>query len=126
VTLEPVRLVQRKPTGSFEQYEENLLPFYAGTIQYTTRFVLDDIPAADHVIVQFEYDRPFHEATEVSINASPYTSVAWQPRCVKLPTRYLIVGENILKTRVYTTLIRSFEGQWFDYESHRYRDIVPK
>jgi len=126
VTLEPVRLVQRKPTGSFEQYEENLLPFYAGAIQYTTRFILGTIPAADQVIAQFEYDRPFHEATEVSINGSPYTPVAWQPRCIKLPTRCLIAGENILKTRVYTTLIRSFEGQWFDYESHQYRDITPK
>ena len=88
--------------------------------QYTTRFVLEDVPAADHVIVQFEYDRPFHEATEVSINGSPYTPVVWQPRCVKLLTHYLNAGENILKTQVHTTLIRSFEGQWFDYESHRY------
>jgi hypothetical protein len=24
---------------------------------------------------------------------------------------------------VYTTLIRSFEGQWFDYETHQVRDV---
>lgn len=123
VALDPMRLVPRERVGAFERYEENLLPYYAGVIQYTTRFVLEDVPAADHVILQFDYDCPFHEATEVSINGSPYKPVVWQPRCVKLAMDYLIVGENLLKTKVYTTLIRSFEGQWFDYEPHKYRDV---
>ena len=33
------------------------------------------------------------------------------------------MGENLLRIRFYTALIRSFEGQWFDYEAHRYRDV---
>jgi hypothetical protein len=123
VMLDPVRLVDRKKTGAFERYEENLLPYYTGVILYTTRFVLDHIPATEHVILRFEYDRPFHEATEVSVNGSPYQPLIWQPRCVKLSTEYLNAGENILRTRVYTTLIRSFEGQWFDYETHQVRDV---
>jgi hypothetical protein len=123
VALDPARLVDRKNTGAFERYEDNLLPYYAGVILYTTRFVLEHVPATDLVILHFEYDRPFHEATEVSINGSPYQPVVWQPRCVKLSTKYLSAGENILNTRVYTTLIRSFEGQWFDYETHQVRDV---
>jgi hypothetical protein len=123
VALDPVRLVDRKRTGAFERYEENLLPYYAGVILYTTRFVLDHVPSTDEVILYFEYDRPFHEATEVSINGSPYQPVVWQPRCVKLATEYLSEGENILSTWVYTTLNRSFEGQWFDYETHQVRDV---
>jgi hypothetical protein len=123
VALGPARLVDRKKTGAFEQYEGNLLPYYAGVILYTTRFVLDHVPSADDVILHFEYDCPFHEATEVSINGSPYQPVVWQPRCVLLSTEYLTVGENILNTRVYTTLIRPFEGQWFDYETHQVRDV---
>jgi hypothetical protein len=123
VALNPTRLTPGRQVGTFERYGENLLPYYAGVLQYTTRFVLNDIPAADHVILQFEYDGPFYEATEVSINSSPYQPVVWQPRCIKLATDYLVAGENILKTKVYTTLIRAFEGQWFDYKTHKYRDV---
>jgi hypothetical protein len=123
VALDPARLVERTKPGAFERYEENLLPYYAGTILYTTRFVLDRVPTTGHAILRFEYDRPFHEATEVSINGSPYQPILWQPRCVRLSTEYLRAGENTLHTRVYTTLIRSFEGQWFDYESHRVREV---
>ncbi len=32
-------------------------------------------------------------------------------------------GQNILKMRVYTSLIRSFEVTWFDYDRHVYRDV---
>ena len=123
VALNPARLVDRERTGAFERYEENLLPYYAGVIDYTTRFVLEKVPAANHAILHFEYDCPFHEATEVSINGSPYQPVAWQPRCIRLSTEYLTAGKNILNTRVYTTLIRSFEGQWFDYATHQVRDV---
>jgi hypothetical protein len=49
--------------------------------------------------------------------------VDWTPREVVLPVRFLHAGENVLRTRVLTTLIRSFEGQWFDYEAHRYREV---
>lgn len=123
VVLDSVCLVDRKETGAFEQYEDNLLPYYAGVILYTTRFVLEHVPATDRAILHFEYDSPFHEAAEVSINGSPYQPVVWQPRCVQLSTEYLAVGENILSTRVYTTLMRSFEGQWFDYKTHQVRDV---
>jgi hypothetical protein len=123
VLLNPPRLVDRKTSGAFERYEENLLPYYAGVIDYTTRFVLEQVPATDHAILDFEYDCLFHEATEVSINGSPYQPVVWQPRRVKTSTSYLSEGENTLSTRVYTTLSRAFEGQWFDYRTHQVRDV---
>jgi hypothetical protein len=123
VSLNPTALVPRRSNGLFEQYEDNLLPYYAGVIVYTTRFHLDELPGSAEVLVSFEYDRPFHEATEVSVNGGPYQPVAWQPRCVRLATSDLIAGQNTLRTRVSTTLIRSFEGQWFDYEVHAYRDV---
>jgi len=65
-------MVNRERTGLFERYEDNLLPFYAGVIRYTTPFFLEQVPATDDVILNFEYDCPFHEATEVSVNGSPY------------------------------------------------------
>ena len=32
-------------------------------------------------------------------------------------------GWNDLRVRVHTTLIRSFEGQWFDTDGHCYREV---
>jgi hypothetical protein len=123
VALDPVWLVQRSVRGSFEKYEHNLLPYYAGTVEYVTTFSLGDVSDSDEVLVSFEYDRPFHEATEVSINGSAHQPVLWQPRCIRLPTSYLRAGRNVLRTRVYTTLIRAFEGQWFDYVQHKCRAV---
>jgi hypothetical protein len=123
VALDPLSLVPPRQEGAFEAYEANGLPFYAGAITYTTTFTLPAGPAGDRVRVAFDYPEPFHEATEVSINGSPFQSVDWTPREVVLPVRFLHAGENTLRTRVLTTLIRSFEGQWFDYEAHRYRDV---
>jgi hypothetical protein len=123
VTLDPVSLVPQKNVGGFEQYVENLLPYYAGVLEYTTEFSLESLPEAQEILVEFDYGGHFHEATEVSINGGVYAPVLWQPRCLKIATQQLHVGKNILNIRVYTTLIRSFEGQWFDYEQHIYREI---
>ena len=123
VLLNPARIVARTDEGAFEEYEANLLPHYAGVIEYTTTFTLDQLPDTERVLVAFEYAEPFHEASEVSINDGPYQPVLWQPRCIALERACLRVGENTLKTRVYTTLIRSFEGQRFDYALHEYQDV---
>jgi hypothetical protein len=32
-------------------------------------------------------------------------------------------GHNEVRVLAYTTLIRSFEGQWFDVGIHKYREI---
>jgi hypothetical protein len=124
VTLDLLCIVARRDEGLFERYEENLLPCYAGVVEYTTAFVLDRLPDTDRVRVMFAYKGSFHEASEVSVNGGPYRPVVWQPRCIELERERLRVGQNTLKTRVYTTLIRSFEGQRFDYELHRYEDVV--
>jgi hypothetical protein len=123
VELDPVRLVHRPVQGWFEEYERNMLPYYAGIIEYETTFSLKDLPEDDTTVVQFEYDRPFHEATEVSINGSAYRPVLWHPRRIKLPTLRLRSGTNVLRVRVYTTQVRAFEGQWFDYGRHAYRRV---
>jgi hypothetical protein len=115
--------VPRQNEGLFEDYEGNLLPYYAGVLEYDTEFVLDDLPDADAILIELDYGTAFHEATEVSINGSEYVPVLWEPRCVQLPRHHLQTGVNTVTTRVYTTLIRAFEGQWFDYGAHRYRDV---
>lgn len=123
VHLDPPTLASRAKSGRFEAYRENGLPYYAGTLTYGSTFDIADLPDAEHVSLDFAYEVPFHEATEVSVNGGPFIPVLWQPRSIVLPRVSLNVGSNTLVTRVHTSLIRSFEGEWFDYEQHAGRPV---
>ncbi|MGC9521197.1 MAG: glycosyl hydrolase [Anaerolineae bacterium] len=124
VALNPPGLIPPEGSGRFEDYEANGLPFYAGAIAYTTHFELDAVPDGDEAILALQTDAPFHEATEVAVNGGSPQPVLWEPRRIVVPTTNLHAGTNELQVTVYTTLIRAFEGQWFDYEAHQYRDVV--
>lgn len=123
VELGPPRIVALPEVGRFEAYDQNLLPYYAGTVSYRMSFWLESVPDGESVLLELVTDEPFHEATEVSFNGSPFQPVLWQPRCVELSTRHLREGENAVTVRVYTTLVRAFEGQWFYYGAHEYRQV---
>jgi hypothetical protein len=123
VELAPLRLAERQLTGKFEAWEANGLPFYAGVVEYTTNFELERLPDDDPVLVEVDHGIPFQEASEISINGGPWRPLLWSPYRVLLPIHELREGSNILETRVYTTLIRAFEGQSFDIESHAYREV---
>ncbi|MCU0522093.1 MAG: hypothetical protein MUF84_15550 [Anaerolineae bacterium] len=123
VTLAPLGLVAPGVEGQFEDYVGNRLPFYAGALEYETAFDLPSVPTGEQVVLAIVYSGPFHEATEVSVNGSAYQCVLWAPRQIIVPAALLRAGANRLCTRVHTTLIRSFEGQWFDYTAHRYREV---
>lgn len=126
VELDPVRLEKKETNGAFEEYEANGLPYYAGVIEYTTTVDLKDVPRKGEVLAEMEYGRPFQEATEVSINGSAFRPLLWEPRMLRVPASQLKEGANEIRTRVYTTTIRSFEGQWFDHEAHAYREVGAK
>jgi hypothetical protein len=123
VALEPLRLVERQATGEFEAWERNGLPFYAGVVEYTSEFELEHLPDTDTVLVAVEHGVPFQEASEISINGNPWRPLLWSPYRGLMPTNELREGTNILQTRVYTTLIRAFEGQSFDIGAHAYREV---
>jgi alpha-L-rhamnosidase len=123
VELNPVRLVPGVQIGGLETYEENKLPFYSGTIEYDMSFELLSLPPGPRVVLQLDFEAPFHEASEVSINGGEWRVVAWSPRRIELDVEQLNLGTNTLRIKVYTTLIRSFEGQWFDARRHRYQAI---
>ena len=125
VTLAPLALVAPVEEGRFEDYVGNRLPFYAGVVDITTHFELAALPDEEHALLRFDYgERACHEATEVAVNDGAYQPLLWEPRQMVVPVRDLRVGDNRLRTRVHTTLIRAFEGQWFDYAEHRYRPLV--
>lgn len=125
VSLDPVLLKERDEVGEFENYTDNLLPYYSGCIEYISDFQLGEIPDCDYVIIFLDYGKPFYQAAEVSVNNSNFISLPWEPRYFKLPVSELKEGKNLIKTRVYNTLIRSFEGGEFDYNIKAFRSISP-
>jgi len=123
VAFSPLRLTAPKSEGSFEDYLANGLPFYAGAIEYETTFRLDRLPPEKDFILDFDFGPQFQEAAELSINNGPWLPAPWLPYRVKASPASVRAGENRLAVRVHTTLIRSFEGQWFDTRIHAHRSV---
>ena len=119
----PPRLVDRAPAGRFEAWEENGLPYYAGAVEYTADIVLGELPGGGELLVTLTFPLPFQEAAEVAFNGGPWHPVLWSPYRALISTSEVREGVNSLALRVYTTLIRSFEGQYFDIENHKYCEV---
>ncbi|MBT3603530.1 MAG: hypothetical protein HN521_10735 [Candidatus Latescibacteria bacterium] len=123
VNLNPISLCTRPETGGFETYEQNGLPFYAGIIEYEMLFTLDAIPDGNNLLANLTFEDTFLEACEIAINDSDYQPLLWSPYTCAISRNILNQGVNTAKIRVYTSLIRSFEGQRFDHDTHTYHDI---
>ena len=123
VALAPLRLVERPRSGAFEDYAANRLPFYAGELEYRLPVHFAALPAAPRLRLALDFPLPFHEACSLSLNGGPWHDLPWGPYELEINPAELRPGENDLRLKVYTTLIRSFEGQIFDYPNHRYISI---
>jgi hypothetical protein len=108
--------------GRFGRWEESGLPFYAGVVEYRGKVQVDAISA----IVELPIDSELlgDDAVEVSFNAGPWHAMLWSPRLVCPASGELRIGANEIRLRVYTTLLRAFEGQHFDVASHRSVDVL--
>lgn len=120
VIATPEKIVDRPVHGEFEDYQGNLLPYFSGVLEYDLQLDLPPLPECSRVAIQFETTVPINEAMEISINGGAFLPILWQPRKVELPRDSVHQGRNQAVVRVYTTLIRAFEGQWFDEISHSY------
>lgn len=118
-------LTPRSEMGAFEAWEENGLPYYAGVIEYEAAFDLPALPNRDSLLLDFDFERPFESAAEAAFNGGPWKPLLWSPRQVSLSQTEIKAGPNIVRLRVYTSLIRAFEGQWFDPAEHVLRDVLP-
>jgi len=125
VQLNPITLTEQATTGEFETYETNGLPFYAGIIEYQTTFERDTIPEGDQILTTLNFNSTFLEACEVSINNNDWHPLLWSPYTCTIPKDNFHTGANALQIRVYTSLIRSFEGQRFNHDTHNYEHIAP-
>ena len=107
-----------RTSGAFEQYEDNGLPFFSGTIEYSGVFVASELPAAPFCQLRLALPCPCEEALEISVNASPWLALPWNPRQAVIPVKLLRRGKNDFRLRLSTTLIRAFEGEAFDISRH--------
>lgn len=123
VELDPPALVELSEQGLFDDYIANKIPYYAGVIEYEGEFTLADVPQSEAIYLELDFGREFNEAYEAAINGGEYQPVLWQPRVIKTAAENLVQGRNQIAVRLYTTLIRSFEGSWFDEKAHRYREV---
>ena len=124
IQLNPTTITEQPQTGEFETYETNGLPFYAGIIEYETAFEIDTIPEEENVLVSLDFPDTFLEACEISINKNDWHPLLWSPYTCTIPTYNLNNGTNTLRLRVYTSLIRSFEGQRFNHDIHSQENIL--
>jgi len=123
VRLNPPRLAPFSPAGGYEDWEANGLPYYAGVVEYETVFPLAEVPAAERVLLELDHGLPFQDAVEVSLNGGTWIAMPWSPYRAVVEGSALRAGENALRVRVYTTLIRPFEGAWWDIPGHVYRSV---
>ena len=130
VRLDPPTLTAPVKRGAFDAWEENGLPYYAGVVEYRGEFTLSageltvfGDGVAGPLLGEIDFGRPFDDACEVSINNGAWRPLLWSPRRIPLAPGDLRPGANQIAIRVYTTLIRAFEGQRFDIPSHSYQEI---
>jgi hypothetical protein len=122
VTLQPLGIARAKDRGAFGRWEENGLPFYAGVVEYEGRMKC----GGDERFVELPLDENLlgDDAYEVSFNQGVWHPVPFSPRRIELSAGELLRGDNDIRLRVYTTLLRAFEGQRFDVREHRAVDVV--
>jgi hypothetical protein len=123
VTVEPPTLAEPRVDGVVEDWDGNGLPFYAGAVEYALQVDLGDPPTSGEALVELAFSEPFADCAEASFNDGPWRPAPWSPRLIRAPVAELRPGANELRLRVRTTLIRAFEGQWFDQRAHGQRKV---
>jgi hypothetical protein len=126
VRFSPLRLAARSEKGWFDAWEANGLPYYSGAVEYEMNVDISAVPEHESIMADFEFVEQFQDACEVSLNGGAWHAMPWRPYTAMLKAGELRAGVNLVRLRVYTTLIRAFEGQWFDVAGHCYRQIDTK
>ena len=127
VRLSPPVLAPRPDVGAFDAWEDNGLPHYAGVVEYLGECEVPPKVLArgegEPLVGELDLGVPFDDACEVSLNGGPWRALPWSPRRWSLLPGEVKPGTNRIAVRVYTSLIRAFEGRSFEIESHGYREI---
>ncbi|RAV05462.1 glycosyl hydrolase [Paenibacillus sp. YN15] len=97
-------------------------PYYAGAWSFKRILELDELPAADRLILSFRDWSP-HDPVEVLLNGRPLGVRLWSPYTWEADAALLRQGANELEVRVTSTLIGLLEGKYFDYTEHKVEPV---
>ena len=120
----PASLVERRPTGRFEAWEDNLLPFFAGVVDHFFSFEIDELPDTERVYLHLEFPALFQGACQLRVNGSEWRPLLWSPYTASVRRNDLIKGRNRCELRVFTDLCRAFDGLRWNIAGHKYDDLV--
>ncbi len=107
----------------FGALEEAGLPYFAGVVEYERATELPQPAGTDLVLVELELPAYFEDALEVAFGEECFHPLPWSPRRALLPGAQLPGAATRVRIRQLTTLVRVFEGRWFDPATHAYREV---
>ncbi|WP_176550385.1 glycosyl hydrolase [Bacillus sp. AFS037270] len=112
-------------SSTIHQGPYNGYPFYAGTISFSQKIHLDQLPDTEEFILCFtDLDKHIHDCIEVLVNGRSLGVKAWTPYQWEGDSQILHLGENELEVRITNTLIGLLEGKYFDYQEHQLREVT--
>jgi len=123
-------LVPPSSEGLFGAWEANGLPYFAGVLEHSRELpehLLGGNTGEGEVVLELGLPEGFEDALEVGFGQGPLRPVPWSPRTLVVPANELAAGPEplSLRVRVFTTLVRAFEGRYFDPVRHVYRPVEP-
>ena len=96
------------------------LPFYAGTVVYRKKVFIN---GAAEVMEMYIDDTGIEDVIALYVNGHHAGTRAWSPYRWIIDKNWIRTGENELELHVTNTLIRLFEGQYFDPRRHAYVNV---
>lgn len=96
------------------------LPFYAGTVVYRKKIFIDDISSIMEIYIE---DTGIEDVITLYFNGHDAGTRAWSPYRWIIDGNWIKLGENEVELHITNTMIRLFEGQYFDSSRHTYVDV---
>lgn len=113
--------------GELGAWEECGLPYFAGILELSRPMAIEVPPGASRLIVDLDLPEGLEDAVELSFGDGPWHPLPWSPRRTVVEASEITLGTGPAGTqvhlRVLTTLVRAFEGRWFDPSLHAYRTV---
>lgn len=96
------------------------LPFYAGTVVYRKKVFIDGVDDDMEIFID---DASMEDVVTLYFNGHNAGTRAWSPYCWRVEKSWIKSGLNEVELHATNTLIRLFEGQYFDVNRGTYVDV---
>lgn len=100
-------------------------PYYAGTLNFTREFVLDEVPHSKTFVLTFQnWDSYLRDSIAVLINGQTLGAACWSPYRWSGESTLLRTGSNTIELRLTNTLGALLDGTRFDERSHKIVNVL--